>query len=113
MTGQHDAIVGHIGMATRDHRLAEFNNGPPPPGQPLQLLCEDHNGTYLLPFRCEWRDGAWYAPEKTNRSKRRSSDGGRLGIDWQFSLRDRDEIDQHVLAPQPQSLMKPVGDFFL
>ena len=52
-------------MATRDHRLAEFNNGPPPPGQSLQLLCEDHNGTYLLPFRCEWRDGAWYAPEKT------------------------------------------------
>jgi len=52
-------------MATRDHRLAEFNNGPPPLGQSLQLLCEDHNGTYLLPFRCEWRDGAWYAPEKT------------------------------------------------
>jgi len=45
-------------MATRDHRLAEFNNGPPPLGQSLQLLCEDYNGTYLLPFRCEWRDGA-------------------------------------------------------
>jgi hypothetical protein len=52
-------------MATRDHRIAEFDNGPPPSGQSLQLLCEDHNGTYLLPFRCEWRDGAWYAPEKT------------------------------------------------
>jgi hypothetical protein len=52
-------------MATRDHRLAEFNQGPPPLGQQLQLLCEDHNGTYLLPFRCEWRDGAWYATEKT------------------------------------------------
>ena len=52
-------------MATRDRRLAEFNIGPPPPDQPLQLLCEDHNGTYLLPFRCEWRDGAWYAPEKS------------------------------------------------
>jgi hypothetical protein len=37
-------------MATRDHRLAEFNQGPPPLGQQLQLLCEDHNGTYLLPF---------------------------------------------------------------
>ena len=51
-------------MATRDYRLAEFNQGPPPRGQPLQLLCEDHNGTYLLPFKCEWRDDAWYAPEK-------------------------------------------------
>jgi len=46
-------------MATRDYRLSEFNNGPPPSGQPLQLLAEDHNGTYLLPFACEWRDGAW------------------------------------------------------
>jgi hypothetical protein len=47
-------------MVTRDYRLAEFNNGSPPQGQPLQLLCEDHNGTYLLPFKCEWRDGAWF-----------------------------------------------------
>jgi hypothetical protein len=37
-------------MATRDHRLGEFEHGPPPANQPLQLLCEDHNGTYLLPF---------------------------------------------------------------
>jgi hypothetical protein len=53
-------------MATRDHRLAEFNNGAPPPGQQVQLLAEDHNGTYLLPFPCEWREGAWYGAEKTN-----------------------------------------------
>lgn len=52
-------------MATREFRLLEFDQSPPPLGQPLQLLCEDHNGTYLLPFRCEWRDGAWYAPDKT------------------------------------------------
>ena len=51
-------------MATREYRLAEFNQEPPPPGRPLQLLCEDKNGTYLLPFRCEWRDGAWFAAEK-------------------------------------------------
>ena len=44
-------------MATRDYRLAEFSQEPPPPGLPLQLLCEDKSGTYLLPFRCEWRDG--------------------------------------------------------
>ena len=45
-------------MATREYRLAEFSQEAPPLGQPLQLLCEDKSGTYLLPFRCEWRDGA-------------------------------------------------------
>jgi hypothetical protein len=64
--GLHPSAKLAMHMATRDHRLAEFNSGPPPPSQPLQLLCEDHNGTYLLPFRCEWREGAWYAVEKTN-----------------------------------------------
>jgi len=52
-------------MATREHRLSEFDQGTPPLGRALQLLAEDHNGTYLLPFRCEWRDGAWYAQGKT------------------------------------------------
>jgi hypothetical protein len=23
-------------------------------------LCEDHNGTYLLPFLCQWRDDGWH-----------------------------------------------------
>ena len=43
-------------MATRDYRLAEFSQGVPPAGRQLQVLCEDHNGTYLLPFKCEYRD---------------------------------------------------------
>jgi hypothetical protein len=47
-------------MATRQHRLSEFNAGPPPPDLPLQLLCEDHNGTYVLPYPCRWRDEAWH-----------------------------------------------------
>lgn len=46
-------------MATRQHRLAEFNDGPPPPDAPLQLLCEDHNGTYVLPYLCQWRGEDW------------------------------------------------------
>lgn len=25
----------------------------------VPLLCEDHNGTYVLPFPCRWADGAW------------------------------------------------------
>jgi hypothetical protein len=46
-------------MATRQHRLNEFNGGPPPADQPLQLLCEDHNGTYVLPYPCQWHGEAW------------------------------------------------------
>ncbi|MBI1204201.1 MAG: hypothetical protein GC182_17000 [Rhodopseudomonas sp.] len=46
-------------MATREHRLAEFNNGPPVADLPLQVLCEDHNGTYLLPYLCRWVSGVW------------------------------------------------------
>ena len=46
-------------MATRQHRLNEFNATTPPADQPLQVLCEDHNGTYLLPYSCRWSDGAW------------------------------------------------------
>jgi hypothetical protein len=46
-------------MATRQHRLNEFNVTSPPADGPLQLLCEDHNGTYLLPYPCQWSGGAW------------------------------------------------------
>lgn len=46
-------------MATRQHRLSEFNGGPPPPDVALQLLCEDHNGTYVLPYLCRWQGEAW------------------------------------------------------
>jgi hypothetical protein len=47
-------------MATRQHRLSEFNAGAPPPERPLQLLCEDHNGTYVLPYLCQWHDAVWH-----------------------------------------------------
>jgi hypothetical protein len=46
-------------MATRQHRISEFDQGLPPAGQSLELLCEDHSGTYLLPYLCNWKDGAW------------------------------------------------------
>ena len=48
------------GMATRERRLAEFNGeGQPPPDQAVQVLCEDHSGTYQLPFACRFVDGEW------------------------------------------------------
>jgi hypothetical protein len=52
-------------MATRDHRLSDFNQGPPPPNKPFEVLAEDHSGTYVLPFLCEWRDGAWHNPNSS------------------------------------------------
>lgn len=49
-------------MATREQRISQFNTGAPPTDQPLEVLCEDHNGTYSLPFTCRWIDGAWIGP---------------------------------------------------
>jgi hypothetical protein len=48
-------------MATRQERIDAFSHdGTPPRDQPLELLCEDHVGTYVVPFLCRWRDGAWH-----------------------------------------------------
>jgi hypothetical protein len=47
-------------MASRDHRLGEFDHGPPPEDCPLEVLFEDHNGTYLLPFACRWSGATWF-----------------------------------------------------
>jgi hypothetical protein len=52
-------------MPPRDIRIADYRQDQPPTGEPLRLLCEDNRGTYLLPFQCEWRDGAWYATGKS------------------------------------------------
>jgi hypothetical protein len=47
-------------MATRQERLDAFTHeGEPPVGQPLEVLCEDHVGTYVVPFLCQWTDGDW------------------------------------------------------
>ena len=53
-------VTENLGMATRERRLAEFNGeGEPPPDLPVQVLCEDQSGTYLLPFACRYIDGEW------------------------------------------------------
>jgi hypothetical protein len=47
-------------MVTRDQRLAEFNTQDTPlPAEPVQVLCEDKSGTYLLPFVCIYAHGQW------------------------------------------------------
>jgi hypothetical protein len=54
------AQTGSFAMATRERRLAEFDGaGAPPPGTPVQVLCEDQSGTYQLPFACSYADGQW------------------------------------------------------
>jgi hypothetical protein len=30
-----------------------------PTGKTCQLFCEDHVGTYTLPYPCRWSDGTW------------------------------------------------------
>jgi hypothetical protein len=46
-------------MATREHLLAQFSQGVPKENRALQILCEDQSGTYIIPYPCEWSDGAW------------------------------------------------------
>jgi hypothetical protein len=46
-------------MATREARLAEFSQATPKENRPLQILCEDKCGTYIIPYLCQWSDGAW------------------------------------------------------
>jgi hypothetical protein len=65
-------------MATREKRLAQFDgNGDPPHDHPVELLCEDHSGTYQLPFACRWIDGQW-RNEKTGSAVEATVVGWRL-----------------------------------
>jgi hypothetical protein len=51
-------------MATREKRLAQFDgSGAPPPDLAVEVLCEDHSGTYQLPFACRLVEGRWHNHE--------------------------------------------------
>jgi hypothetical protein len=51
-------------MATRQARLDEFpSDAERPAGQLFEILCEDHNGTYALPFLCYWHEEGWWNAE--------------------------------------------------
>jgi hypothetical protein len=46
-------------LVARQARLGEFiHEGSPPFNKSLEVLCEDHNGTYVL-LLCQFRDGVW------------------------------------------------------
>jgi hypothetical protein len=54
------ALLIDTAMATRQQRISAFmHEGDPPAGQPLELLCEDHVGTYVIPFLCRLSGGVW------------------------------------------------------
>src|SRR5262249_4834267 len=47
-------------MARRQQRLDAFvHEGEQPADERVELLCEDHIGTYVVPFLCQWSSGDW------------------------------------------------------
>jgi len=53
-------------MAARQERIDAFiHEESPPADQPLEILCEDHVGTYVIPFLCQWTEGSWQNGENT------------------------------------------------
>jgi hypothetical protein len=55
-------------LVTRQARIDNFiHEGSPANDEPLQILCEDHVGTYVIPFLCRWRDGIWENAETRRR----------------------------------------------
>src|SRR6202163_4176067 len=54
-------------MATRQERIDAFtHDGVPPADQSFELLCEDHVGTYVIPFLCRWSSGAWHSVDTSS-----------------------------------------------
>jgi hypothetical protein len=53
------------GMRPRRRNNADITKPPitapqsPPICQRPQILCEDHVGTYVIPFLCRWHAGIW------------------------------------------------------
>ena len=57
-------------MAARQERIDAFiHEGSPPTDQPLEILCEDHVGTYVIPFLCQWTEGTWQNAKTRHVSK--------------------------------------------
>jgi hypothetical protein len=55
-------------MATKQQRLDAFtHDGLPQADQPFELLCEDHVGTYVVPFLCQWSGEHWQSVETGER----------------------------------------------
>lgn len=48
-------------MATKPAQIVEFETDKEPSSTDIvELLCEDHRGTYLLPFPCHRAEQSWW-----------------------------------------------------
>ncbi|PWB80234.1 MAG: hypothetical protein C3F11_18455 [Methylocystaceae bacterium] len=69
-------------MTSFDDRLAEFVvDRLPDDASPVELLCVDHNGTYVVPFPCCRAGDAWRNRE-TNEVIEASVAGWRRRDEW-------------------------------
>ena len=50
-------------MVTRLERLHDFSQAEPPADEAVELLCEDHSGTYIIPSLCRLVEGKWITAE--------------------------------------------------
>jgi hypothetical protein len=61
-------------LVTRQERIDDFiHEGSPPNDQPLQILCEDHVGTYPVPV------ARWHMGTRKNQQTHRSRGGWLAG----------------------------------
>lgn len=66
MSPENDGYFGSNARqaAARRRRIDGFTTeGVPSPDTPCDLLCEDHVGTYRLPFQCIWTGAVWKSAE--------------------------------------------------
>jgi len=55
-------------MAGRQERIAAFiHEGSLPTGEPLEIPCGDHVGTYVIPFYAKGPEGAWQNAKTSRR----------------------------------------------
>ncbi len=66
-------------MVTRIERLSEFSTDAALDDAPLELLCEDHRGTYVLPYPCILSGSVWRNAATSDQIWRMSSDGACIG----------------------------------
>ena len=108
--GEATSSNPHIGertkLTTRQERIDDFiHEGSPPNDQPLQILCEDHVGTYVIPFPSRWRGGIW---ENAKTSRRIEA----TVVGWRerskLSAEPSDFQLKSCLYPKPPRIQRPV-----
>ena len=80
-------------MVTRQERIDAFTHqGVPPANQPLEVLCQDHVGTYVIPFLCRSSSGQC-GYQQANRSYSRRLARALTGLDAAKSAELRQPVE--------------------